>query len=113
MKNRKQDKEIMMRILESAYLDRYWEDAEKFYGKKATAKLRTVAPADPFLLRDMARFSYRTDGKTDDEIDDILSEYTHDNWAYDMDNFAETIKKVKKLAIKDLPDNFDSFATNL
>ena len=54
----------MLRIIDSAYIDHCWKGAEKIYGKEATEKLRSVAPADPFLLRDMAMFSYMTDGKT-------------------------------------------------
>lgn len=100
---RKKDDEIITRrIIESACLEQDWKDMESFYGKKATAILKELAPADPLLLHDMMVFSHKTDGKTKKEIEKMLSEYTHDDWLYDMEHFAKTIKKVKKFALADM-----------
>ena len=109
--SRKQDKQITLRILGSAFLDRCWQDAEKIYGKKATEKLRSVAPADPLLLRDMAIFSHITDDKSKKEAKAIVDNYTHDEWAYDMERFAETINKVKKLYTKNELKGYNTFAS--
>lgn len=109
---KKSDRELMLRIIDSAYIDHCWKGAEKIYGKEATEKLRSVAPADPFLLRDMAIFSYITDGKTKKEAKALIDKYTHDEWAYDMERFAETIKKVKKVYTNDKLKKFDAFASS-
>ena len=78
--SKKSDKEMMLRIIDSAYIDHCWKGAEKVYGKEATEMLRSVAPADPFLLRDMAIFSHITDGKTKKEAKALVDNYTHDEW---------------------------------
>ena len=102
----------MLRIIDSAYIDRCWKGAEKIYGKEATEKLRSVAPADPFLLRDMAIFSYITDGKTKKEAKALIDKYTHEEWAYDMERFAETIKKVKRVYTSDKLKGFNAFTSD-
>lgn len=113
MGKKTQDKQITLRILDSAFLDRCWQDAEKIYGKKATEKLRSVAPADPLLLRDMAIFSYMTDGKTKKEAKALIDGYTHDEWAYDMERFAKTINKVKKLYTKNELKGYNVFTSDI
>ena len=35
--------------------------------------------------------------KTIKEVEELLSSYTHKDWAYDMENFAHTIKKAKQM----------------
>ena len=110
---KKKDKEITLRILDSAFLDQCWKDAERIYGKKATEKLRSVAPADPFLLRDMALFSYRNEGKSESDAREIIDGYSHDDWAYDAERFAKTIAKVKKLYKKDILKGNNTFTPNL
>ena len=108
----KSDKQLMLRIIDSAYIDCCWKGAEKIYGKEATEKLRSVAPADPFLLRDMAIFSYMTDGKTKKEARALIDKYTHKEWAYDMERFAETIKKVKRVYTNDKLKGFNAFTSD-
>jgi len=111
--SKKSDKEMMLRIIDSAYIDHCWKGAEKVYGKEATEMLRSVAPADPFLLRDMAIFSHITDGKTKKEAKALVDNYTHDEWAYDMEQFAKTIKKVKRAYTNDKLKGFNAFTSDI
>lgn len=111
-KVKKEDKEVTLRILDAALIDKCWIDSEKVYGKKATEKLRAIAPADPFLLRDMALFSYRNEGKSESEAKEIIKGYSHDDWAYDMERFAKTIAKVKKLYTKNELKGYNTFASS-
>ena len=106
---KQKNKELTLRIMDAAFLDKCWKDAEKVYGKKATEKLRAVAPADPFLLRDIALFSYRNDDKTEKEAKEILEGYSHDDWAYDVERFAKTIAKVKKLYTRNELKGYNTF----
>ena len=96
------DKELVERIIDSVILDQAWNDAKKLYGKNAVNSLKELFPADPDFLYDMAAFSYKTDGKTEEEIKEILDNYSYDDWDYDMKHFAKTVKKVKKLASSEI-----------
>ena len=93
------DKELVERIIDSVILDQAWNDAKKLYGKNAVNSLKELFPADPDFLYDMAAFSYKTDGKTEEEIKIILGNYSHDDWDYDMKHFAKTVNRVKKATL--------------
>ena len=41
--------------------------------------------------------SHLNDGKTKKEVTELLTTYTEKDWAYDMENFAHTIKKAKQM----------------
>lgn len=99
MTKQKDEEVIAERIAELAFLERDWKDIESVYGKEATKMLKELAPCDPLLLHDMMVFSHKTDGKTEKEIEQLLQEYTHNDWLYDMKHFAKTIKRIKKVAL--------------
>lgn len=97
MRFKREYKNITRRIVESAELERAWIDVEDIYGKNATKQLKNLTPADPLLLHDLMVISNLNDGKTKKEVEQLLQSYTKEEWAYDMKNFAKTIRKVKKL----------------
>lgn len=97
MKYKREYKWIARRIAESAKLEQAWKDIEEIYGKKATKQLKELAPADPLLLHDLMVVSHLNDGKTKKEVTKLLATYTGKDWAYDMENFAHTIKKAKQM----------------
>lgn len=97
MKYKREYKQIAKRMAEAAELEQAWGDVEKVYGKKATKQLKELTPADPLLLHDLMVVSHLNDGKTKKEVTELLVTYTDKDWAYDMENFAHTIKKAKKL----------------
>lgn len=88
-------------MAESAELEMAWKDIEEIYGTKATKQLKDLAPADPLLLHDLMVVSHLNDGKTRKEVENLLRSYTHKDWAYDMENFAHTIKKAKQMYFDD------------
>ena len=96
-KYQKYYRRIARRMAESAKLEIAWKDLEEIYGTKATKQLKELAPADPLLLHDLMVVSHLNDGKTRKEVEKLLASYTHEDWAYDMENFAHTIKKAKKM----------------
>lgn len=97
MKYAREYKVIAKRMAEAAELEQAWGDVEIVYGKKATKQLKELTPADPLLLHDLMVVSHLNDGKTKKEVTELLVAYTDKDWAYDMENFAHTIKKAKKL----------------
>lgn len=97
MKHAREYKLIAKRMAEAAELEQAWKDVGIIYGKKATKQLRELAPADPLLLHDLMVVSHLNDGKTKKEVAELLTTYTEKDWAYDMENFAHTIKKIKRL----------------
>lgn len=97
MKHAREYKLIAKRMAEAAELEQAWKDVGIIYGKKATKQLRELAPADPLLLHDLMVVSHLNDGKTKKEVTELLTTYTEKDWAYDMENFAHTIKKIKRL----------------
>ena len=97
MKYAREYKVIAKRMAEAAELEQAWKDVEIVYGKKATRQLKELAPADPLLLHDLMVISHLNDGKTKKEVTELLTTYTEKDWAYDMENFAHTIKKIKRL----------------
>lgn len=97
MKHAREYKLIAKRMAEAAELEQAWKDVEIIYGKKATKQLRELTPADPLLLHDLMVVSHLNDGKTKKEVTELLTTYTEKDWAYDMENFAHTIKKIKRL----------------
>ena len=97
MKYAREYKLIAKRMAEAAELEQAWKDVGIIYGKKATKQLRELAPADPLLLHDLMVISHLNDGKTKKEVTELLMTYTEKDWAYDMENFAHTIKKIKRL----------------
>lgn len=102
MKYAREYKKIASRMAESAKLDIAWKDLEEIYGTKATKQLKELVPADPLLLHDLMVISHLNDGKTRKEVEELLASYTHKDWAYDMENFAHTIKKAKKMCFDEL-----------
>lgn len=102
MKYSRDYERLTRRIVESAELEIAWNDIEKIYGAKATKQLKELTPADPLLLHDLMVISNLNDGKTRKEVEKLLIGYTHKDWAYDMENFAKTIKKVKKMYFNDI-----------
>ena len=102
MKYAREYKVIAKRMAEAAELEQAWKDVEIVYGKKATRQLKELAPADPLLLHDLMVISHLNDGKTRKEVEELLASYTHKDWAYDMENFAHTIKKAKKMYFDEL-----------
>ena len=102
MKYAREYKKIAKRMAESAELEIAWKDLEEIYGTKATKQLKELAPADPLLLHDLMVISHLNDGKTRKEVEELLASYTHKDWAYDMENFAHTIKKAKKMYFDEL-----------
>ena len=97
MKHAREYRLIAKRMAEAAELEQAWKDVGIIYGKKATKQLRELAPADPLLLHDLMVVSHLNDGKTKKEVTELLMTYTEKDWAYDMENFAHTIKKIKRL----------------
>lgn len=97
MKYAREYKVIAKRMAEAAELEQAWKDVEIIYGKKATKQLKELAPADPLLLHDLMVVSHLNEGKSKKEVTELLTTYTEKDWTYDMENFAHTIKKVKKL----------------
>ena len=97
MKYAREYKVIAKRMAEAAELEQAWKDVEIIYGKKATKQLKELAPADPLLLHDLMVVSHLNDGKTKKEVTELLTTYTEKDWAYDMENFAHTIKKAKQM----------------
>lgn len=97
MKHAREYRLIAKRMAEAAELEQAWKDVGIIYGKKATKQLRELAPADPLLLHDLMVVSHLNDGKTKKEVTELLTTYTEKDWAYDMENFAHTIKKIKRL----------------
>lgn len=97
MKHAREYKLIAKRMAEAAELEQAWKDVGIIYEKKATKQLRELAPADPLLLHDLMVISHLNDGKTKKEVTELLTTYTEKDWAYDMENFAHTIKKIKRL----------------
>ena len=97
MKHAREYKLIAKRMAEAAELEQAWKDVGIIYGKKATNQLRELAPADPLLLHDLMVISHLNDGKSKKEVTELLTTYTEKDWAYDMENFAHTIKKIKRL----------------
>ena len=97
MKHAREYKLIAKRMAEAAELEQAWKDVGIIYGKKATKQLRELAPADPLLLHDLMVVSHLNDGKSKKEVTELLTTYTEKDWAYDMENFAHTIKKIKRL----------------
>ena len=97
MKYAREYKVIAKRMAEAAELEQAWKDVETIYGKKATRRLKELAPADPLLLHDLMVVSHLNDGKTKKEVTELLTTYTEKDWAYDMENFAHTIKKAKQM----------------
>lgn len=97
MKYYRYNKRLAKRMMEAAELEQAWKDIEEIYGKKATRQLRELAPADPLLLHDLMVVSHLNDGKTKKEVTELLASYTEKDWAYDMENFAHTIKKAKQM----------------
>ena len=97
MKYKREYKQIAKRMAEAAELEQAWKDVEIIYGKKATRQLKELAPADPLLLHDLMVVSHLNDGKTKKEVTELLTTYTEKDWAYDMENFAHTIKKAKQM----------------
>ena len=97
MKHAREYKLIAKRMAEAAELEQAWKDVGIIYGKKATKQLRELAPADPLLLHDLMVISHLNDGKSKKEVTELLTTYTEKDWAYDMENFAHTIKKIKRL----------------
>lgn len=97
MKYAREYKVIAKRMAEAAELEQAWRDVEIIYGKKAARQLKELAPADPLLLHDLMVVSHLNDGKTKREAAKLLTTYTEKDWAYDMENFAHTIKKIKRL----------------
>ena len=97
MKHAREYRLIAKRMAEAAELEQVWKDVGIIYGKKATKQLRELAPADPLLLHDLMVVSHLNDGKTKKEVTELLTTYTEKDWAYDMENFAHTIKKIKRL----------------
>ena len=101
MKYTREYKKIAKRIAKSAELDIVWKDIEEIYGAKATNQLKKLAPADPLLLHDLMVVSHLNDGKTRENIKELLLSYTHKDWAYDMENSARIIKRAKRLYFDD------------
>ena len=97
MKYAREYKVIAKRMAEAAELEQAWKDVEIIYGKKATKQLKELVPADPLLLHDLMAVSHLNDGKTKKEVTKLLTTYTEKDWAYDMENFAHTIKKAKQM----------------
>lgn len=97
MKHAREYRLIAKRMAEAAELEQAWKDVGIIYGKKATKQLRELAPADPLLLHDLMVVSHLNDGKTKKEVTELLTTYTEKDWAYDMENFTHTIKKIKRL----------------
>lgn len=97
MKYAREYKVIAKRMAEAAELEQAWKDVEMVYGKKATRQLKELAPADPLLLHDLMVVSHLNDVKTKKEVTELLTTYTEKDWAYDMENFAHTIKKAKQM----------------
>ena len=97
MKYSRYNKQLAIRMAEAAELEQAWKDVEEVYGKKAAHQLKELTPADPLLLHDLMVVSHLNDGKTKKEVTELLVTYTDKDWAYDMENFAHTIKKAKKL----------------
>ena len=89
-------------MAESAELEIAWKDLEEIYGTKATKQLKELTPADPLLLHDLMVISHLNDGKTRKEVEKLLVSYTHKDREYDMENFAHTIKKAKKMYFDEL-----------
>ena len=97
MKHAREYRLIAKRMAEAAELEQAWIDVGIIYGKKANKQLRELAPADPLLLHDLMVVSHLNDGKTKKEVTELLTTYTEKDWAYYMENFAHTIKKIKRL----------------
>lgn len=97
MKHAREYRLIAKRMAEAAELEQAWKDVGIIYGKKATKQLKELAPADPLLLHDLMVVSHLNDGKTKKEVTELLTTYTEKDWTYDMENFAHTIKKIKRL----------------
>ena len=102
MKYAREYKKIAKRMAESAELEIAWKDLEEIYGTKAAKQLKELTPADPLLLHDLMVISHLNDGKTRKEVEKLLVSYTHKDWEYDMENFAYTIKKAKKMYFDEL-----------
>lgn len=98
MKYSREYEKLAKRMAESVELEEAWKDVEKVYGKKATAMLKNLTPADPLLLHDLMVVSHLGDGKTRKEIQQLLDNYTEKDWENDMENFAHTIKATKETA---------------
>ena len=97
MKYAREYKVIAKRMAEAAELEQAWKDVEIIYGKKATKQLKELAPADPLLLHDLMVVSHLNEGKSKKEVTELLATYAEKDWAYDMENFAHTIKKAKQM----------------
>ena len=98
MKYAREYEKIAKRIAESVELEEAWRDVEEVYGPKATKTLKELTPADPLLLHDLMVISHLGDGKTRKEVQNLLGEYTKEDWENDMKNFAKTIKAAKDTA---------------
>ena len=96
MKYAREYEKIAKRMAESVELEEAWRDVEEVYGPKATKTLKELTPADPLLLHDLMVISHLGDGKTRKEVQNLLDEYTKEDWENDMKNFGKTIKLAKE-----------------
>ena len=96
-------KKIARRMAESAELEiARGKILKKYIVQRPQKQLKELAPTDPLLLHDLMVVSHLNDGKTRKEVEELLTSYTHKDWAYDMENFAHTIKKAKKIYFDEL-----------
>ena len=105
MKYAREYKRIARRMAEAAELEEAWKEVKIIYGEKATKQLKELAPADPLLLHDLMVISYLNDGKTKQEVQKLLDNYTKKDWEYDMANFSHTIKRAKEAYLNNFRRN--------
>ena len=105
MKYAREYKRIARRMAEAAELEEAWKEVKIIYGEKTTKQLKELAPADPLLLHDLMVISYLNDGKTKQEVQKLLDNYTKKDWEYDMANFSHTIKHAKEAYLNNFRRN--------
>ena len=76
------DRDLAERLLDAYELaDRWQQIIQDFYGEKVAEQLKAIAPADPYLLYDLAVKSYIDEGKTEQEAIETVDNYTVKEWA--------------------------------
>lgn len=99
--------DLFNRIVSAIDCEEAWKEARKIYGKEAAEELQKLTPVDPGFLHAYIKSMLFDDGHTNEEANEILNSYTHDDWRKDMRHVGASLKRIKK-DIRTMPD-IDAF----
>lgn len=75
------------------------------YGKRVAKELKKTMPADPVILIDIVSLRHYGDGMTEKEIEELLNNYSEEDWGAELAYFQTIEKKAKKLYQEIMDEN--------